>query len=363
MIPISYPSPRVSQLDASILDSELFTLLKEQLSSIFQLHNNSKYSFGQHPELYSLLLNLVIFRQTIWKSGSSYGLSLQNLRLTDIKNGKIIGNSKRGLLLAVLILQYLYGRLQTYLYGFDESIEEGTSSNSISTKLKNYLVSNRSLILNKIDNTLKLANLINFTVFLIDGKYPSVVHRLFGIMGHAPTITPYTNLPIHECAICHDNNNQASSTGARTFPSAGPVTNPYITNCGHIYCYVCIAARFNMISKGGEDLPCLRCGQRLEWFQELDSDEQAIDKDAITIANEQEEDEVDEVDFDDNESIVSDDDGNLTPYDPGHLSTSRIDRQMSSVSAIFDADSHESTSSEGEFSEEEDFEEEAAAFM
>ena len=162
MIPISYPSPRVSQLDAGILDSELFSLLKEQLSSIFQLHSTSRYSFSQHLELYSLLLNLLIFRLTVWKSGSSYGSSLQNLKLTDSRSGKIIGSSRKALLGAVIIGGYLYKKLESYLF-----LDESSTQNSHSTldKLKNYLLINRTSILSGLENSLKIANLVNFTFF------------------------------------------------------------------------------------------------------------------------------------------------------------------------------------------------------
>ncbi|KAL6452275.1 PEX2 Peroxisomal biogenesis factor 2 [Candida maltosa Xu316] len=412
MIPFSYPSPRVSQLDAGILDSELLTLLKEQLSSIFQLHNNSRFSYIQHPELYSLLLNLLIFKLTVWKSGSSYGSSLQNLKFVDTKTGKIIGFSKKTLLGLVIVGGYLYRKLEAYLY----SIEE-TESSSSTNRIGRFFVNNRINILSKIDNLVKIANLINFTVFLVNGKYSSVVNRLLRITetpvssdllkfngsnvnyefqnrqlvwnvmteflvfilpllqlkkmgrmarkllgksgnafevqsGNQPVLTPYTNLPASECAICHDTNNQAAASGGRVFPSAGPVTNPYITNCGHIYCYVCISTRFNMIKMNNEDLPCLRCGQRLEWFEEFGSDDRQVDEDAITIQPEVEEDEEEEVDdFDDEASISSEKE--LQSYEPETNGT-KIQRHLSERSVIFD-DRSADEFSDDEFSEEEDY--------
>ncbi|RCK54762.1 Peroxisomal biogenesis factor 2 [Candida viswanathii] len=422
MIPISYPSPRVSQLDAGILDSELFTLLKEQLSSVFQLHPDSRFSFIQHQELYSLALNLLIFKLTVWKSGSSYGSLLQNLKLSDSRTGKVISNSKRYLLGVLLIGGYLYKRLETYLYSLDDS--ETTTSDSFLGKIKNYFVINRLDILSRIDNLVKIANLVNFTIFLVNGRYSSVIYRLLGITetpitsdiskfdgsnvnyefqnrqlvwnvmteflvfilpllqlrklrkmagklfgkpgnslevqsgNGGPFITAYTSLPVSECAICHDNNNQAAASGGRTFPSAGPVTNPYITNCGHVYCYVCIATRFNMIKMNNEDLPCLRCGQRLEWFEEFGADERAIDEGAITIqpeideSDEEEEEEAKaENEEDETGSISSEKD--VEPYEPEHKGT-QIQRHLSQRSHIFDEESADEFS-EDEYSEEEDF--------
>lgn len=414
MIPISYPSPRVSQLDAGILDSELFSLLKEQLSSIFQLHSTSRYSFSQHLELYSLLLNLLIFRLTVWKSGSSYGSSLQNLKLTDSRSGKIIGSSRKALLGAVIIGGYLYKKLESYLFSLDESSTQ--NSHSTLDKLKNYLLINRTSILSGLENSLKIANLVNFTFFLVNGQYSSLVNRILGIIetpissdllkfngsnvnyefqnrqlvwnvmteflvfilpllqlrklgrmtrkllgrsknsldvqsGNVPTLTSYTNLPVSECAICHDNNNQASQTGGRTFSSAGPVTNPYITNCGHVYCYVCISTRFNMIKVNGEDMPCLRCGKRLEWFEEFGLADGAVDEDAIVLSFENDESDEQEEELDEEGSITSEKE--VHSYEP-ELSQNRIQRHLSERSTIFDDQSADEFS-EDEYSEEEEF--------
>lgn len=171
--------------------------------------------------------------------------------------------------------------------------------------------------------------------------------------GNGRFVTAYTNLPVSECAICHDNNNQAAATGGRIFPSSGPVTNPYISNCGHVYCYVCIATRFNMIRMNNEDLPCLRCGQRLEWFEEFGADEKAVDLDAIIIEPEVEEESDPELDNEDDESASIASEKDIEPYEPVQSGT-QIQRHLSERSAIFDEDSPDEFS-EDEYSEEEDF--------
>lgn len=169
--------------------------------------------------------------------------------------------------------------------------------------------------------------------------------------GNVPTLTSYTNLPVSECAICHDNNNQASQTGGRTFPSAGPVTNPYITNCGHVYCYVCISTRFNMIKVNGEDMPCLRCGKRLEWFEEFGLADGAVDEDAIVLSFENDESDEQEEELDEEGSITSEKE--VHSYEP-ELSQNRIQRHLSERSTIFDDQSADEFS-EDEYSEEEEF--------
>ncbi|KAK6458034.1 peroxisome assembly protein [Scheffersomyces xylosifermentans] len=416
MIPISYPSPRVSQLDAHILDSELLSLLKEQLANIFQLHTTSRFSYNQHPELWSLLLNLLVFKVTVWKTGSSYGLALQNLKLTDTKTSKIIGFPKKSLLLGLLIGDYLWSKLQSYLY----SLEENDSSREpysiqLFNKIRSLVFNNRTAIVTKLDNVIKSLNLINFMLFLVNGKYPSIIHRVLGISmtpivsdlmkfngnnvnfefqnrqlvwnvmteflvfllpllqlnklrrlaklalnpkrdggseekSTGQIITLYTNLPKSQCAVCHENNNQVASAGLKSLTTSGTITNPYVTNCGHVYCYVCISIRFNAIKTSGEDLPCLRCGQKLEWFREYGSAENDddVDEDAILYPL----------------HCLNDDED----YESEEEMT-RLEKVQSLSSRFFptiepdDEDEDGSDDNASEFSEEEDFEEDAAFDM
>ncbi|KAK6204382.1 Pex12 amino terminal region-domain-containing protein [Scheffersomyces amazonensis] len=426
MIPISYPSPRVSQLDAHILDAELITLLKEQLTSIFQLHTTSRFSYNEHPELWSLLLNLIIFKQTVWKSGSSYGLSLQNLKLSDSRTGKLIGFPKRYLLLGLLIGDYLFSKLQTYIYSNDEVSNSGHRYNtSILEKFKSFIISHRSTVLTSLDKLFKVLNLINFMLFLINGKYPSLIHRIFGITmtpivsdllkfngnnvnfefqnrqlvwnvmteflvfilpllqlskfkrlfksafsnnyikdsdgsssSSGPFLLPYANLPLSQCAICHNNNHKAEATGGRTFISAGTITNPYVTNCGHVYCYICISTAFNAIKVSGEELKCLRCGEKVENYREYGNDNEVndgdeFDQDAIVFEGEWEENEEEEED-DDNEVVSYD-------VDDHKAMGGKLSKIDSSRLPLIETASEDDEQSDGpEYSEEEDFDEDEA---
>jgi len=105
----------------------------------------------------------------------------------------------------------------------------------------------------------------------------------------APTETkgPYWNLSEDQCAICAENAaynlNFADSSNALTAlssvatnltsehdtsgdePPRFPITVPYITTCGHVYCYFCIADRMLRVADEGDgEVPgweCLRCTQ------------------------------------------------------------------------------------------------------
>lgn len=349
----------MSQLDADILDSELVSLLKQQLSSISHLHRGW-WTYELQPELWSLLLNLVVFRLTVWKKGTSYGLGLQNLQLSNFKNGKIIGYSKRTALLAVIIGDYLFTKFQSYLYSVDEAdvADAEKSSFALFGAVKRLILANRTKILTSISSTLRVLNLVNFTLFLVSGRYSTFLHRVLGI-----TLTPvvsdllkfngsnvnfefqnrqlvwntmteflvfilpllqlkklrrmtskmllpyrkkaksksqddeafssaYSNLPLSQCAICHNNGEKRARSLGKTPSSLSsfPVTNPHVTNCGHIYCYICIATKFNAIENNdGDEEGCLRCGLKLTWFEEYGSKAGDVDEDAIMVMYEEEE--------------------------------------------------------------------------
>lgn len=337
---VGYPSPRVSQLDAYILDNELFSLLKQQLSDTFQLLQNQRWSFNQHPELWTLVLKLVIFRLTTYKTGSSYGLKLQNLKLSDSKSGKLIDFSTRYLLLATIIGDYIFKKFQSYLYLIEDSTGRQTN------KLHEFFARHKTTILKKLNDLIKVLELLNFVLFLVHGKYPSVVHRILGISltpivadllkfngdnvnfefqnrqlvwnvmteflvfilpllqlqkwkrafrqllptragkqssfigpTDVPVSTRFTDLPQSHCAICIELTEKSGMKAVNTF-----VTNPCITNCGHIFCYVCLATRFNAIENGSEEAEgCPRCRLKLTSFKQYGQDEDEIDKDAIMV--------------------------------------------------------------------------------
>lgn len=358
MFPISYPSPRVSQLDAYILDSELLSLLKQELVSIFHLHNSKWWTYEQHPELWDLILNLVVFRITTWKTGSSYGLSLQNLKLVNFRNGKTIGFTKRSLLVAVILGDYLFNKFQSYLYSTSdgEAINGGSNdefNTSILQSFKSYMIRNKDVMLSKINHTLRLLNLANFTLFLVSGRYPSLIHRLLGISltpvvtdllrfngdsvnyefqnrqlvwnvmteflvfilpllqlkklrqmskkllnpyrktdSQSDFISPFASLPLSQCAICHYKKDKAVMAGEKKMSSIPClVTNPYVTNCGHVYCYICLASAFNAMETMEGYEKCFRCGTKLEWFKKYGEDDGDIDQDAIMVEYEEAEDE------------------------------------------------------------------------
>jgi len=141
--------------------------------------------------------------------------------------------------------------------------------------------------LNYIDTTYKVASIINFFTFLYDGRYVSLLCRLLRMRlvyesvqaGNRNVSFEYMNKQL----VWHGfteflmfilplvNVDKIKNFVARTFysPIQGasipegvcpickqdPIQTPYMSNCGHVYCYFCIKQNLMMDSK----FTCLRC--------------------------------------------------------------------------------------------------------
>ncbi|KAI9512243.1 Pex12 amino terminal region-domain-containing protein [Russula earlei] len=94
----------------------------------------------------------------------------------------------------------------------------------------------------------------------------------------------FAYLPGDECAVCYENatatldiavptpglsadfparsTSESRPTARRSEPPAHPLTTPYRTSCGHLYCYTCVAEKMlRAADEGGGPWECLRCGK------------------------------------------------------------------------------------------------------
>lgn len=337
MKPVMYPSARVSQLDSNFLDIELHSILKEQLTRVFSLPSLQLTSFLPDPRLLSLFIRILVFYQTVWKSSASYGLSLQRLRLCDRATGQAIGKRKRIAIVFGILLWYGREYINLYaLLANGMKTPHAHKDNSLSARLKHKLLQFFSKMMPSIFKIGTFLSLVNFVGFLIYGKYPNIYYRLLGIIlipvsaesaritgdevnyefqNHQLVWTVMTELvvftipllklgklqrlarsiglqlvpcrnrasntgnavalgklPILQCVICIKS--QQSNDQARH--SANPmclITNPMITNCGHVFCYVCIATTLNAAEKSGDEAHCFRCNSEITSFEEYGADD------------------------------------------------------------------------------------------
>lgn len=304
--------PRVGQIDASILDSELLNMLKEQLWRGF------KYFRPDIKDRYEselvLILKLALFKLTVWDHSATYGAKLQSLKFMDarsaVSNKPITKSQKLGYGLLVVGGSYLWQKLDDYITNATYTAEDPRRYE----KLRQFTDS--------LSTLWSVSTLANFVLFLYSGKYSTLILRILRIRLGATTrkvsrsvnfefqnrqlvwnaftefllfILPLLNLakikrtalkyifkadankpqtgelsflPEKTCAICYkeDEGNAVNKE----------VTNPYkAVECSHIYCYVCIKSK--LLENEGEGWTCLRCGQLIKSIEPyIDIDPKAI---------------------------------------------------------------------------------------
>ncbi|KAI8350879.1 Pex12 amino terminal region-domain-containing protein [Choanephora cucurbitarum] len=295
---------RVSQLDSDLLDLELLDILKEQLwKSLSLLKPTIKEDW--EPELLCLL-NLVLFKLSIYDSSASYGAQLQNLTYRNERQHQGA--------LALLTKDAPLAQWQKIIYGIVT-----VGGQYAWTRLNRHVTSRGWGELDEDDRRNKIyrwlqagekywkaCSLLNFLIFLWNGKYRTLIDRCLSMrlvyakksmnrqvsfeflnrqmVWHAftefllflvplinieklkmrlmRTLLPksylvskgYDQLPAHQCAICHDQQVTQDMT----------VHNPYQTNCEHLYCYYCIQSKLAIF---GDEWPCLRCGEKVTQIQ------------------------------------------------------------------------------------------------
>ncbi|CAO3649572.1 unnamed protein product [Cunninghamella blakesleeana] len=313
---------RVSQLDSDILDLELFDILKEQLWSALSLFKPTMRE-NFEPEMLAIL-NFILFKLSIYDSSASYGAQLQNLKyrnewehsgiLESIAKDTPLTKTQK-IIYGILTVggQYAWTRTNRYITekGWGE-LDESEVKNKIYR------------VLQAGEKYWKAFSLLNFLIFLYNGKYRTLIDRFLcmrlvyskkslnrqvsfeflnrQMVWHAFTefllfLVPlinveklklrltrmllpksylisskgYDQLPENQCAICHDNSTSSSNDDNTHQTPIGQIQdftvhNPYQANCGHAYCYYCIQTK--MVVFGGE-WPCLRCGEKVESIQKV----------------------------------------------------------------------------------------------
>lgn len=173
------PAFRVGQVDAELLDEELLELLKGQVGE------GLKY-FGTHLQddwsaEIMLALRAVLFKLTIWDHDATYGASLQNLKFTDArKKGPILVSPskwQKGLYGLVTVAgKYAWTRWEDWLVDNDNGYDQP------SPQLRR--LSRLSDVASTIHSTAAFAS---FLVFLLNGRYRTLLDRVLRLRLAAPT--------------------------------------------------------------------------------------------------------------------------------------------------------------------------------
>jgi len=281
-----YTVHRVMQMDSVEIEKQVFALLVDQIAKgipeIFR-----KYE----PELV-MLLRLITFRFSVWKSGMTYGASLLGLVYRDERkhwdhpdgpHAELTVAQRLGWAFGHIILKYIHDRLQRI------SIQQRWADLPEDNLKKRVWK-----LMEFTEKWMDILTFLNFVVFLRNGKYYHLVDRLIcarlvyvqkrmnpphdmeflnrqvvwqtftefvlffmsivsfqSLTSRLSKLLPLkrskeNELPPHMCAICN------STT----------ISTPHITNCGHTYCYYCIKS--NMMSDAY--YACPRCRKQVEYI-------------------------------------------------------------------------------------------------
>jgi peroxin-2 len=344
MAEIGNPANRVLQLDGYLLDEQVIGILKEKLTDAFSdssLPLKFQRIGSRHNNELIFLLKLILYKLFVWDKSSTYGLILQNLKLSNNKRTETLTKLGKLFILMQLINSYLNKKLSSFLYseGFEELQEKNPKLFEILKKL------NTSILF--FTKTYKVFEILNTITFFTLGDYSSIFNRIFQIRheklddltvsfasnpqtisyefqdrqliwnGLTEFLTNFSNikmprfiikiwkrtiknknnnsnyknlnnnsnndngnendnnsvykfLPERCCAICYENDLNIDKNIDDNL-----ITNAYVTNCNHVYCYFCLMnemekAKINEDDDYEEDQnelrgkwKCLRCNERV----------------------------------------------------------------------------------------------------
>lgn len=173
------PVFRVGQVDAELLDEELVELLKAQVGEALKC-------FGSHLQddwstEISLALRAALFKLTVWDQNATYGAALQNLRFTDARNKSPVLAPPTKLQKSLYGLftvggTYAWKRWEDWLLENDSDYDEPS-----------LIIRRLSRLSEAVSTVHSVAAFASFLVFLVNGRYRTLIDRLLRMRLVPPT--------------------------------------------------------------------------------------------------------------------------------------------------------------------------------
>lgn len=167
---------RVGQLDAELLDQELLQLLKEPISKALGLVSGG-WEVSLDPE-FTFILQLLLYKYSVWSSGATYGAKLQSLRYKSSRSGHSRWITPSGIparilgLHAVLSILLPYVHKRVRIHALSNAWPDAPSSDR-RRRLWDALL--------KLESTHTTLSLLNFIIFLWNGRHRTVADRILGL--------------------------------------------------------------------------------------------------------------------------------------------------------------------------------------
>eukprot|EP01112_Ceratiomyxa_fruticulosa_P021148 TRINITY_DN736_c0_g2_i5.p1 TRINITY_DN736_c0_g2~~TRINITY_DN736_c0_g2_i5.p1 ORF type:complete len:420 (-),score=50.83 TRINITY_DN736_c0_g2_i5:23-1282(-) len=312
---------RVNQLDALKLDFEITEVLKSQFMRIFTFFKPELIDKYQ-PELLALL-NILVYKLSIFNMGTTYGNILQNLRFRNeraVKDGPpnpdaFPLSTFQKIMYGIVLIggEWAWNRINRL------SVESGWSECAEDDYRRKAWV-----LLSRLETAFRLFSIINFLVFLYDGKYVTLVTRILGmrLVYARPSMTrrvsfeymnrqlvwhgftefllflmPLVNIdrikglfkrrfskPTSSSSSNNPNNEPLSAQAPQLIgiscPSCAsePPCIPYVASCNHIFCYYCLKAS----AMADNQFSCQRCGQTITSMKRYQPDLEPLNLNANT---------------------------------------------------------------------------------
>ncbi|KAI9692594.1 MAG: peroxisome assembly protein (Peroxin-2) [Bathelium mastoideum] len=164
------PAFRVGQLDSELLDEELLSLLQGQVGEALKYygaHLRDEWS----PEVL-FALRTILFKLTIWDHNASYGAVLQGLRYTDARQPSLARRMPTAWQKSIYFIvstggRYGWTKWENWLLDREASYDEPTPNVRYLTRITSLATTAHSL-----------AAFVSFLVFLLNGKYRTLLDRL-----------------------------------------------------------------------------------------------------------------------------------------------------------------------------------------
>ncbi|KAJ4164861.1 hypothetical protein LMH87_006516 [Akanthomyces muscarius] len=332
------PAFRVAQVDAELLDDELVDLLKAQVADALKYFAGGHLQDDWSDEII-LALRAVLFKLTIWDHDATYGAALQNLKYTDARStGPVLVAPSRAQKsvygLVSVVGKYAWTKWEGWLVEQDDGYDEPSPRVRLLSRWTSRLTTvhsaaacasflvfllhgryrtllDRILRMRLAPPTSQVSREVSFEylnrqlVWHAFTEFLLFVLPLIGINrwrrwlsrtwrrtkeivntssasaaeGGAGASGEYGFLPERTCAICYQDQNEATTENEIMLAASSgvvgsaqtDVTNPYETiPCGCVYCFVCLATRLER--EEGEGITCLRCGEHVKECRPWDGD-------------------------------------------------------------------------------------------
>lgn len=176
------PAFRVGQVDAELLDEELVGLLRDQVGEALKyiggIGSDVKEEWSSEIHL---ALRAVLFKLTVWDHDATYGAALQNLRYTDARHDGpvLIPPSRVQKALYGLFTvggKYAWTRLEGWLLRHDDGFDEPHP------RIKKLI-----RLTSVAENVHAAAAFVSFLVFLLHGRYRTLLDRILRMRLAPPT--------------------------------------------------------------------------------------------------------------------------------------------------------------------------------